>query len=234
MNKFYLCLIALSILVGCGDDKLKIKLDGEELLDQKCSSCHNLDMPPKNYDNEVAPSMMAVTFHLKDFIKTNNPSELEAKMSDFVQDYVINPSASKSFCDKESLENYGVMPSQKGKVSKDELRAISHYMYDTYDNQKMLLIMQKKARLARMPLHERVLEQQRCTNCHGINKDKVAPSFQHIAQRYNMKDKSKLIISIKNGSKGKWDKFKLIMPPYKKMSDKEVNGMVDWILTLKK
>jgi len=44
-----------------------VKLDGEELIAQKCAKCHNLDMPPKSYENEVAPSMMAVTFHLKDF-----------------------------------------------------------------------------------------------------------------------------------------------------------------------
>ena len=234
MQKFYLSLAILFILVGCGDNKPKVQLDGEELLHQKCSKCHNLDMPPKSYDNEVAPSMMAVTFHLKDFIKSNNPSEHEAKIISFVQDYVINPSASKSFCDKKSLDSYGVMPSQKGKVTKDELGAITDYMYNTYDNQKMLQIMQEKARLARMPLHERVIEQQRCTNCHDIDKDKVAPSFQHISQRYSSKDKSELIKSIKEGSKGKWKNFKLIMPPFKKMSDKDINGMVDWILNLKK
>jgi len=43
-----------------------------------------------------------------------------------------------------------------------------------------------------------------------------------------------IIKSIKEGSKGKWKNFKLIMPPFKKMSDKDINGMVDWILTLKK
>jgi cytochrome c len=233
MQKFYFSLAILFIFVGCGDNKPKIQLDGEELLHQKCSKCHNLDMPPKSYDNEVAPSMMAVTFHLKDFIKSNNPSEHEAKIIDFVQDYVINPSASKSFCDKKSLDSYGVMPSQKGKVTEDELKAITHYMYNNYDNQKMLQIMQEKARLARMSLHERVFEQQRCTNCHDIDKDKVAPSFQHIAQKYSSKDKAELVKSIKEGSKGKWEKFKLIMPPFKNMNDKDIDGMADWILTLK-
>jgi cytochrome c len=94
--------------------------------------------------------------------------------------------------------------------------------------------MQEKARLARMPLHERVFEQQRCINCHDIDKDKVAPSFEHIAQRYSSKDKAQLIKSIKNGSKGRWTKFKLIMPPFKNMSDKDISGMADWILTLRK
>ena len=233
MRKLYLALVTLLVIVGCGDTKPKQKLDGEELLYQKCSKCHNLDMPPKSYDNEIAPSMMAVTFHLKDFIKSNDPSEHEIKIIDFVKDYVINPSASKSFCDKKSLESYGVMPSQKGKVTTDELEAIAHYMYITYDNMKMLEIMAEKARLARMSLYERVFQQQRCTNCHDINRDKVAPSFTNISKKYTIEDRDSLINSIKNGSKGKWKQFKLIMPPFKKMSDKDIEGMADWILKLK-
>ncbi len=227
---FYLSLLIV-LLTGCMKNKIENKLDGEVLLKQKCSKCHNLDMPPKSYDNEIAPSMMAVTFHLKDFIKANDPSEHEAKIVEFVKDYVINPSRSKSFCDKASLDSYGIMPSQKGKVTVDELEAIAKYMYNTYDNQKMLKIMQEKQRLARMPLYKRVLEQQRCQNCHDIYKDKVAPSFLSISKKYN--NNKPLIESIKNGSKGKWKNFKLIMPPFKKMTDKDIEGMVNWILNLK-
>ncbi len=226
--------LVLFLLSGCLDSAPKEKLDGEALIEQKCAKCHNLDMPPKSYDNEVAPSMMAVTFHLKDFIQSNDPSEHEAKIIAFVKDYVINPSREKSFCDKASLDSYGVMPSQKGKVTEDELEAIAHYMYGYYDNLKMLKIMAEKQRLASMSLHERVLEQQRCTNCHDIHKDKVAPSFEMIASRYTQADRATLIKSIKEGSKGKWQGKVLPMPPFKKMSDKDIEGMVDWILSLKK
>jgi len=232
MNYIYIMLFA-GVLCGCTQsNESKNSLDGESLLKQKCAKCHNLDMPPKSYKNEIAPSMMAVTFHLKDFIKSNNPSEHEGKVISFVKDYVIEPSREKSFCDKESLDSYGVMPSQKGKVSKDELEAIAHYMYANYDNQKLLKIMAENQRLAKLSLHERVLEQQRCENCHDINKDKVAPSFKMIASRYSKDEKETLIKSIKEGTKGKWEGKKLPMPPFKKMSDKEVEGMVDWILSL--
>ena len=126
------------------------------------------------------------------------------------------------------------MPSQKDNVTEDELDAIAHYMYKSYDNQKMLDIMAEKQRLARLTLHERVLEQQRCENCHDIHKDKVvAPSFEMIASRYSKKDREMLIKSIKEGTKGKWKGKKLPMPPFKKMSNKDVDGMVDWILSLK-
>ncbi|NOZ90141.1 MAG: c-type cytochrome [Epsilonproteobacteria bacterium] len=228
-------ILVLGFLSGCMNSTSSgQKYDGGELIEAKCSKCHNLDMPPKSYDNEIAPSMMAVTFHLKDFIKSNDPSSHEAKIVDFVKDYVINPSRDKSFCDKASLDSYGVMPSQKGNVTEDELEAIAHYMYATYDNQKLLKIMAEKQRLASLSLHERVFEQQRCNNCHDIHKDKVAPSFEMIASRYTQKDKATLIKSIKDGTKGKYKGKVLPMPSFKdKMSDKDIDGMVDWILSLK-
>jgi len=227
--------LLLGLLTGCAEEGgSKKSLNGELLITQKCAKCHNLDMPPKSYENEIAPSMMAVTFHLKDFIKSNNPSEHEGKVVTFIKDYVIEPSREKSFCDKASLDSYGIMPSQKGNVTKDELDAIAHYMYRTFDNQKMLEIMAEKQRLASLSLHERVLEQQRCENCHDIHKDKVAPSFEMIASRYSTKDKEELIKSIKEGTKGKWEGKKLPMPPFNKMNDKDIEGMIDWILSLKR
>ena len=195
--------LLLGLLVGCTDETVSKKsLNGELLIEEKCAKCHNLDMPPKSYENEIAPSMMAVTFHLKDFIKSNNPSEHEGKVISFIKDYVVAPSREKSFCDKASLDSYGIMPSQKGNVTQEELEAIAHYMYKTFDNQKMLQIMAEEQRLARLSLHERVLEQQRCEICHDIEKDKVAPSFKMIASRYGLKDREELIKSIKKGTKG--------------------------------
>ena len=225
--------LLLGLLVGCTDETVSKKtLNGEILIQKKCAKCHNLDMPPKSYENEIAPSMMAVTFHLKDFIKSNNPSEHEGKVISFIKDYVVAPSREKSFCDKASLDSYGVMPSQKGNVTQEELEAIAHYMYQTFDNQKMLKIMAEEQRLASLSLHERVLEQQKCENCHDIYKDKVAPSFKMIASRYGLKDRESLIKSIKEGTKGKWEGKKLPMPPFKQMNDKDIEGMVDWILSL--
>ena len=220
------------VFTGCFNEKPKERLDGEELIEEKCKKCHNLDMPPKSYENETAPSMMAVTFHLKDFIKSNDPSAHESKVVSFIKDYVIEPSREKSYCDKASLESYGVMPSQKGNVTKEELEAIAHYMYENYDNQKMLKIMAERQRLAALSLHERVLEQQRCNNCHDIKRDKIAPSFEMIASRYTSKDRATLIESIREGTKGKWEGKRLPMPPFKHMSNSDIEGMVDWILSL--
>ena len=225
--------VVIFLFLGCTEDKPKQQLDGEKLLEHKCAKCHNLDMPPKSYENELAPSMMAVTFHLKDFIKSDNPAAHESKIINFVKEYVISPSAEKSLCDKESLESYGVMPSQKGNVSLDEIEAIVHYTYRTYDNEKLLKVMAEKNRLARLPLQERVFDQEHCQYCHKLKKDGIAPSFQMIANRYSQKDKATLVESIRNGSKGKWQGKTMPMLGFKNISDVDIAGVVDWILKQK-
>jgi cytochrome c len=232
MRYIYVILL-FGLLTGCTESVSQKPLNGKKLIEKKCSKCHNLDMPPKSYKSEIAPSMMAVTFHLKDFIKSNNPSEHEGEVVTFIKDYVVNPSREKSFCDEDSLDSYGLMPSQKGKVNSQELDAIAHYMYQTFDNQELLKIMAEEGRLARLSVYERVLEQQKCENCHDIHKDKVAPSFEMISSRYNRKDRETLIKSVKEGTKGKWEGKKLPMPAFKNMTDKDVEGVVNWILSLK-
>jgi HD-GYP domain-containing protein (c-di-GMP phosphodiesterase class II) len=60
-------------------------------------------------------------------MKVDNPSEKREKFIAFVTDYALHPSAEKSFCDKESLASYGVMPSQKGNVTEEELEALRRH-----------------------------------------------------------------------------------------------------------
>ena len=225
-------LITVALLTGCSDDSSKgTTLNGWALAKDKCAKCHNLDMPPKSYEDEIAPSMMAVVFHLKDFIKVNNPSDHQGKVVSFIKDYVIYPSRDKSFCDKASLDSYGVMPSQKGEVTEDEIEAIANYIYNRYDNQELLKIMAEKQRVANMPTDERIFEKYRCKNCHHIDVDGVAPSFKMIASRYNKKDRERLMKSIKDGSREVWNK-KIPMPPFKQMSKREIEDITDWILSL--
>ena len=202
----------------------------EKLLKQKCSSCHNLDLPPKTFENEVAPPMMAVAFHVYDFMPATNEADKLPKCINFVKDYVINPSAKKSFCDKKSLQSYGVMPSQKGKVTQDELQAIAEYIFSYYTPQNLQKAQADLMRLKSMPKGKRLALQNNCLTCHKIKLDTVGPSFKHIAKKYK-NDKTQIINSIKNGSKGKWKKFKAIMPKFKdKLSDKEINEIANWII----
>ena len=228
--KIYLAFFIIFLtLTGC-EQKHKINLDGEKLLDAKCSMCHNLDLPPKTFEDEKAPPMMAVAFHIKDFIEVTNDSERIPKGIEFIKDYVINPSAKKSFCDKKSLDSYGIMPSQKGKVIQDELEAIDEYMFEHYTIKNLTQAQALKAKLDKMPKGKRIALQYNCLGCHKANKDLVGPSFVKILSKYK-NDTESIKNSIKNGSKGKWQGYRnAVMPHFKdKISDREIDDIVKWI-----
>ena len=211
---------------GCSGNTQKEHFNGEMLLEKKCAVCHNLKMPPDTYEDEKAPPMMAVVFHLKDFMKITMNDEKFSKFIPFVQDYVIHPSAQKSYCDKESLKTYGVMPSQKGNVTEDELEAIASYMYDFYDQQKYLKQMQKKAAFDALPKGEQLARKNGCFNCHAFEKVGVGPSFKMISKR----DTKEIIDTIQNGSHGNWEGFHVMMPAFKsRLTQDDLNVLQSWI-----
>ncbi len=223
--RYILALVALWLFGGCSDEK-KVRYDGEMLIEQKCAMCHNLKMPPDTYEDEKAPPMMAVVFHLKDFMKITMDEEKFSKFIPFVQDYVINPSKEKSYCDKESLESYGVMPSQKGNVTEDELEAIATYMYDFYDQQKYLKQMQAKAAFDALPKGEQIARKNGCFNCHSFEKKGVGPSFAMIAKQNAKEIKD----TIANGSHGKWEGFHVMMPAFKShLTQEHILILQQWI-----
>jgi len=226
-NIIFTVLLVLS-LVGCNDSHTK-NLDGEKLLKQKCSSCHNIDMPPKTYENEVAPPMMAVAFHVPDFIQTNDESSKIPKAIDFVKDYVINPSAKKSLCDKKSLKAYGVMPSQKGKVSEDELEAIATYMFKHFTAQNLAKEQARINKLRAMSKGQKIAIANKCLVCHKANIDTVGPSFKHIFNRYKNND-IQIIKSIKNGSTNNWEMSKgRVMPSFKNINNENIKELLKWL-----
>lgn len=231
--KLLLLLACVLLLAGCSQSKKTNNLDGKKLLEQKCSSCHNLDLPPKTFEDEKAPPMMAVAFHIKGFIQTGDESQRIPKAIAFVKDYVINPSASKSFCDKASLKSYGVMPSQKGKVTQDELQAIAEYMFSHFTQKNLNEAQLIQNRLNAMPKGERLALKNNCLSCHKVDKKIVGPAFKDIAtQKGNSLEV--LMQSIKNGSKKKYASSKgAVMPAFKNVSDADVKTIATWILSLK-
>ena len=130
------------LFLGCSENK---KVDTKKILDSSCAKCHNLSMPPVIPKIELAPPMMAVVFHLKDFIKTQNPSDHKSKFISFVSDYILYPSTDKSFCDEKSIKQYGLMPSLKNQLNNNEAQQISAYIYDKYDAKKFYKIQKEKA-----------------------------------------------------------------------------------------
>lgn len=221
-------IVASFVFSGCNDSS-KPHLDGEKLIKQKCSSCHNLDMPPKTYEDEVAPPMMAVAFHVPSFIQTNDESVRLSKAVEFVKDYILNPSADKSLCDKKSLEAYGVMPSQKGKVTKDELDAIAHYMFEHFTAQNLAKEQALLNKLRAMPKGQKIALKNRCLVCHKQNINTVGPSFKNIFKKYKNGD-DEIIKSIKNGSQNVWQSSKgAKMPAFDNLSDTEIKELLLWL-----
>ena len=230
MKKTISFIIIYTTILFTACSKNEVHYDGEALLKNKCASCHNLDMPPKTYKDEKAPPMMAVAFHVKDFMKVNSPSDKRPKFIDFFKDFVINPSVEKSFCDKKSLKDYGLMPSQKGNVTVDEVGAIAEYVFDFYDQKKFLEQMKAKAAFEALPKGEQLAVKKGCLTCHAKDKAKVAPAFKEIAK----KEDSQIINTIKHGSKGTWKGFeRMTMPAFDKHLDqKEIDTLLKWIKSI--
>jgi hypothetical protein len=100
-----------------------IASNGKVLLEKNCATCHTLDLPtPETIPTFKAPAMEAVGFHLK------LAMDKDEDIKKFIVDYVFNPDASKSVCESNKVQQFGVMPSQKGKVSKEDLEKIAEYI----------------------------------------------------------------------------------------------------------
>jgi len=98
---------------------------GEQLFTQKCASCHTLTHP-QDMSKVIAPALNGVMRHLK-----MNFSD-KSKAVAFIQDYVINPDASKAICMPQKIKRFGLMPSMKGVVTPEELAVIASWMFDNY------------------------------------------------------------------------------------------------------
>lgn len=100
---------------------------GSELFDQKCSACHLKVRPSFDQINTmVAPPIKGVMFHVTEA----KPSREEAVK--FMVDYIFEPERSKALCINQSIERFGLMPSQKGSLTKEEAKIIAEYLYNTY------------------------------------------------------------------------------------------------------
>ncbi len=107
---------------------------GKELTKQNCASCHLLTIPtPEIIPTLKAPAMDAVAFHLKDAMS----GDLK-KAKAFILDYVINPNVKKSVCESNKVAKFGVMPSLKGKISKEDLGKIADYILEIYPRKEFV------------------------------------------------------------------------------------------------
>ncbi len=230
MLKLFLCISLLFIFTACDEKKPTKSLDGKKLLESKCASCHNLDMPPLISDDELAPPIMAIAFHMPDFMQAKDESQKIPMAIEFITDFVRNPLLENSKCDKESIDRYGLMPSQKENVTKDEVKAIAEYMFNYYTQQNLSKVQEDIAAFNALAPGEKIALKHKCLGCHKVDKKIVGPSFSDISKKYK-NSKEKIIESIKNGSKNSWENSNgAVMPSFKQISDEELKVLSDWIL----
>lgn len=215
---------------ACEDDSPLRELDGKKLTEQRCFSCHDLHMPPVISDDELAPPMLAISVHLPDLVGAANESEKRAKAIAFVVDYIRDPSLEKALCDKESLKRYGLMPSQKEYVDREEAKAIATYMFEHYTQERLANKMKQKAEYDALPEGKKLALKYRCLGCHKVDRKVIGPSFTEIAKRH-ADSKEKIKQSITQGSKGRWEHSNgAIMPPFRQITDVESEILSQWIV----
>jgi len=113
-------LLALSPLLSANE------INATKLFETNCAACHITDLSKmSNKSVFIAPPADEIMTHAKEEFGTD-----KAKAVKFMADYVRNPDPMKSFC--ASIEVFGVMPTQKDAVTKEEAEAIVSMMYDTY------------------------------------------------------------------------------------------------------
>jgi len=118
---------------------------GKEVYNKICSHCHQLSIPidklNKNYfesNNTLlklkAPTINQISYRMKQ--KIGDPREdadiQRMEVSAFIADYIIYPDREKSVLNPRIAKYFQTMPSLKGKLSTEDIEAISNFVYD-YD-----------------------------------------------------------------------------------------------------
>ncbi len=116
---------------------------GKEVYEAKCASCHKLYIPAselmENFMEQnntilklTAPTVNQMVFRLKTRIgdPKGDKDIHRMEVDSFVADYLMNPDKSKSICLPKVLKHFKTMPSMKGKISVDEIDAVSTFLYD--------------------------------------------------------------------------------------------------------
>ncbi len=116
---------------------------GDEVYQKVCAACHALYIPEdkliKNfmeYNNTMlklkAPPLSMISERMKQKIGDPDADEDIKRMevSAFIADYIIYPDKSKSVLNPAIGKYFETMPSLKGKLSTEEIEAISNFVYD--------------------------------------------------------------------------------------------------------
>jgi cytochrome c len=124
-KKIIACFAIFLVFGECGDTKIT---EGAELFKVKCATCHMSDRPTSKAEMDalIAPPMVGAMYNV--YMNFNTQEEANA----FLKDYIMNPTKEKAICKENKLLRFGLMPSQKGLLSDEELDKIIEYLNKTY------------------------------------------------------------------------------------------------------
>ena len=121
-------------------------MEGKEVYEKKCASCHQGYIPMsklkenfQDYNNTLlkltAPTLNQLSYRLKKSIgDPKGDNEIHRmEVAAFITEYVLHPDRQRSLCLDEVMQSFETMPSLAGKVSEEELEAVSTYIYDFDD-----------------------------------------------------------------------------------------------------
>ncbi len=106
----------------------------ENIVNDKCLVCHVAYKKPGTHLKKLhAPPLNGIVYHLEKKFTDTATGYFDTDMAvEFISDYVLNPDTAKSLCDKSKIKYYGIMPSLKGSVTKDELEDIAYFIIDSF------------------------------------------------------------------------------------------------------
>jgi hypothetical protein len=133
-----LSFLSILPLLLLADDESTLKA-GQIVFDNVCSKCHVelLDKKTalKTFKTLKAPPMNEVAQQLKTniVIKDDDDDVHRAVVIAFIKDYIKYPGLMKVMCNPSAVDKFGIMPSQKSRLSEDEINAVSTWLYDRYE-----------------------------------------------------------------------------------------------------
>jgi thioredoxin-related protein len=122
-------------------NSLLFALSGETVFAKKCASCHQYYIPQNeiianaknnNADlNLTAPTLTEISFMLKDQVgdRTLDPEGQKFQIEEWLADYLDDPTKEKGVIPDEFTRFFKPMPSMKGKLSEEEIEALTDFIY---------------------------------------------------------------------------------------------------------
>lgn len=114
----------------------------ELIFAKKCVVCHNLTKPKdKTLRKEIAaPPIKIVMKNLMIGIdaieEPANKQELNTMTIEFIKDYLFVPTRDKAYCEDISFQKFGMMPSMKGFLTKNEAAIVAPWVVEKFAPKK--------------------------------------------------------------------------------------------------